>query len=454
MIRKVTSRLMIRLVGNRSAKGIKISHQNRLYKELKAAQWNTLEENIQEQKTRLYNMVIYALKEVPYYKDMNFKESDFSVDTIYEDIMRLPIMTKDIIRREKDRLYPVNDVKDWTFDNTSGGTTGEPVKFRHSGRFFDYDQGGKILFDEWAGRKVGDSQIRLWGSERDIISGKKDWMNKIYRWCRNELFLNTFKMSDDVMEKYVGEINRVKPKMIMAYAQSARELAQYIEKNGLEIWSPNGIMTSAGNLDNDTYELLKRVFRCPVLNRYGSREMGDMACSCEKNEGLHINMLTSYIEVVDEDGNPCGKDTVGNIIVTSLVDYSMPLIRYQIGDRGSLSSHRCSCQRGWMVLKNIVGRTVDVFKNSKGELIDGEYFTHLFYTEKNVKQFQIVQDKINHITVKLVFYNKEDVSETFYSNLEDKFKLVMGEDVGFSYEYPDYIPVNKSGKRAYTISLI
>ena len=71
-----------------------------------------------------------------------------------------------------------------------------------------------MLFDEWSGRKIGDYQIRLWGSERDIVSGKKDWMNKIYRWMRNEVFLNTFVMSEDVIKKYINVINETKPKMI------------------------------------------------------------------------------------------------------------------------------------------------------------------------------------------------------------------------------------------------
>lgn len=97
-------------------------------------------------------------------------------------------------------MYPDIPIRDWTFENVSGGTTGEPVKFRHSGKFFETDQGAKLLFDEWSGRKIGDYQIRLWGSERDIVSGKKDWMNKIYRWMRNEVFLNTFVMSEDVIK--------------------------------------------------------------------------------------------------------------------------------------------------------------------------------------------------------------------------------------------------------------
>jgi phenylacetate-CoA ligase len=310
------------------------------------------------------------------------------------------------------------------------------------------------LYDEWAGRMPGDSQVRLWGSERDFISGKKDWMNKIYRWCRNELFLNSFKMTDDMILDYIKEINQKKPKMILAYVQSIREVARYIERNHIKVYSPKGIMTSAGNLDPATYELLCRVFRCPILNRYGSREMGDMACSCAKNEGLHMNMGMTYIEILNQNGQNCMDGEVGDIITTSLIDYSMPIIRYKIGDRGALSAKQCSCGRGLKMLEGIKGRTVDVFKSSDGGMVDGEYFTHLFYNEKEIKQFQIIQDRMDHIIVKLVAYDKNRLSEEFYRTFETNSKKVLGDSIIFEYQFMEDIPPENSGKRAYTICRI
>lgn len=242
--------------------------------------------------------------------------------------------------------------------------------------------------------------------------------------------------------------------MILAYVQSARELARYVERNGKNIWSPCGIMTSAGTLDRDTHDLLSRVFKCPVLNRYGSREAGDMACSCAKNDGLHINMNAAYLEILDDAGLPCKQGDVGNIVVTSLTNYAMPLIRYQIGDRGAMSGVMCSCGRGWPLLKSVNGRTVDVFLTPDGSKVDGEYFTHLFYGEHNVKQFQIVQDKLNHLVISLVFYDKDNVEEQFYMNLKKEISKVMGESIQIEYKSVDYIPEEKSGKRAYTISLL
>lgn len=448
---RMLSYIMCHLAGNRESRGIRHSKQLKIYKKLEKLQWNTVEENRKLQRQDLYKLIIHAINTVPYYKNLGFTEADFSIETIYEDMRKLPLLTKDIIRRQKDNMFSIENA-DWTYTSTSGGTTGEPVAFTHTGNFFDYDQAGKLLYDSWAGRRIGDPQISLWGSERDIVSGKNDWMNKIYRWCKNEEFLNTFSMTQDTMKEYIKRINVRKPKMILAYVQSAREIANFSLRNKEPIRYRGGVMTSAGTLDQDTYDLLKKVYGGPVLNRYGSREVSDMACSCDKNEGLHINMKTCYIEILDDEGNECKPGEKGNIIVTSLTEKFMPLIRYNIGDYGTKIEKACSCGRGWEMLGSVDGRIIDIFKTYDGRKIYGDYFTHLFYTENNIKQFQVIQCRIDHILVKLVPYDK--VQMDFYDRMNYGIKKVMGETVKIDYEIVKDIPESASGKRAYTISLI
>lgn len=454
MIHKVACWAMLHFVGNRGARGIKTSNQLKWLRYFRENQWNSLDENYRIQKKKLYDIIVFSFKHVPYYRDLGFKLEDFKEETIFEDIKKLPILTKDIIRREGERMFPDVELHDWVFDNVSGGTTGEPVRFRHSGKFFAMEQGAKLLFDEWAGREIGGSQIRLWGSERDIVSGKKDWMNKIYRWLRNEKFLNTFVMSNETIEDYIKIINSTKPEMILAYVQSIQEIARYAEIKKIPMFSPKSIMTSAGTLDAALIADIQRVFDCPVLNRYGSREMGDMACSCDKNEGLHINVFTTYIEVLNSNRHPCQIDEEGELIVSLLSDYSMPIIRYAIGDRGILSSHICSCGRGLPVLKGVTGRVIDFFKTSNGSIVYGDYFTHLFYQSKNVKQFQVIQDRIDHILVKIVFFDSSNVESDFYLEKVSEIKKAMGVNVKVDFEVVSDIPVSNSGKRIYTICKI
>ena len=76
------------------------------YNELKEHQWNTLEENRNLQRKKLFELVKYAGQNIPYYKHIIQKYNiRFSEDTIFEDIKKFPILTKEIIRNNFNELY-------------------------------------------------------------------------------------------------------------------------------------------------------------------------------------------------------------------------------------------------------------------------------------------------------------------------------------------------------------
>ena len=145
---------------------------------------------------------------------------------------------------------------------------------------------------------------------------------------------------------------------------------------------------------------------------------------------------------------------MGNIVATLLTDYSMPIIRYEIGDSGALTNKKCSCGRGMPMLKSVNGRTIDIFKTATGEKIYGDYFTHLFYTEKDVKQFQVIQHSYEKIEVKIVFFESVTDKEQIYKRISDNIRKIMGNNVMIEFSDEKDIPVSKSGKRIYTISYV
>ncbi len=430
------------------------SKQLEYYNYLKKNQWNSSEENIRIQKKLLYKILKHSSKNITYYKNLNIDINNFKEDTIFEDIKKIPFLTKKELREEYDNLYIINPNLKRIYPNASGGSTGEPTKFMQDNYYSDWSAATKILFDEWAGRKIGEPLIILWGSERDILGQTESASHRLANWVQNLKLLNSFRMTQEDMKKYIKEINSYKPKMILAYVQSIYELAKFIQDNKLQIYPPSSIMTSAGTLYPKYEELIKNVFQYPVFNRYGSREVGDMACDCEKHEGLHLNVFYHYIEIIDKNGKNCEPGKMGEVVVTALRNYTMPLIRFKIGDMAILSNKKCSCGRGLPMIHKIVGRTVDIFRNKDGHLIDGEYFTHLIYFKDYIKKFQFIQEKEDNIIVKLVLDNKESFvkNKEDFDEITDKIKLVMGKDTKVEYNLVDEILPTKSGKYRYTIS--
>jgi phenylacetate-CoA ligase len=425
------------------------------YEKLRKSQWNTMEENRKIQRKKLYTLIKYANQSIPYYKRIIKEHNiEFSEGTIFDDIRKFPVLTKEIIRNHFNKLYKFRD--NTYYRNTSGGSTGEAVIFFQDKQYLEWANATKRLFNEWAGRKPGEPMVKLWGSLRDILQGGQGFKGYLRQKISGITILNSYKMSERDMYKHVKKINNVKPRLLLAFPNSIDELARFIQEHHLSIYSPPAIMTSGGLLYPEVRIRIEEVFRAPVFNRYGSREVGDIACNCEKNQGLHIIPNIHYIEILDNRDNEVKAGEAGEIVITSLTNYSMPLIRYKIEDRGILSKEECSCGRGFPYLEKVEGRVRSMFINKQGDLIESGVFIRLFYFRDNIKQFQVIQESLDQITINLVIKDKQKlkVVEKDFREINEVIKPIMGNDIKIKYNILNEIKSSPSGKYTYIFSKI
>lgn len=416
-------------------------------------------EELQDQLIRA--LLLHAYENVPYYRRIIDQQGGLAMiekERAKGALAALPLLTKTLIRENWEDLKSRDlSSRKWYY-NTSGGSTGEPVRLIQDWTFHQQAQAVKDLYDLWTGYRAGMPKVILWGSERDLLLGKETWKVRFGRWLRNEYWLNAFRMGPSEMRKYVEIINTVRPVQILAYVEAIYELAKFIEREGLKVWSPRAIMTSAGTLYGYMREVIERVFQAPVYNRYGSREVGDIACECEAHQGLHVCPLTHYVEILREDGTSAPPGEIGEVVVTSLINYAMPLIRYRIGDMAAWADHDCSCGRRWPLLKEVTGRMADTFISSTGRRVHGEYFTHLVYFRDWVKKFQFVQESPDRIRLLVIpAVPKGEINEIIArekADIEAKIQVAMGPECKLEIEVVDDIPPSPSGKYRYTISKV
>jgi phenylacetate-CoA ligase len=257
-------------------------------------------------------------------------------------------------------------------------------------------------------------------------------------------------MSPARMRGHVVALNRLKPCLIVAYAQAAYELARFVESEDLFLKPQHAVVTSAGTLYPFMRQKIAEVFRCPVYNLYGSREVSDVACEQPGIDGLWVPPWNTFVEVLDDEGGPVPEGEEGNLVITSLANYAMPLLRYWIGDRGALMENNTSHLQRAQVLKHVSGRNVDVFRTREQKLIDGEFFTHLLYFRPWVSKFQIVQRSHHEVLFKVVKTNQEPPRSEL-DEISAKARVVMGPDCQVHFEFLPHLPAHASGKYRYTI---
>jgi phenylacetate-CoA ligase len=399
----------------------------------------------------LYNLLSHAFLTVPYYRDLAGSTA-LSESTVFAVLHELPILTKDIIRKETNRLISEMPSKKRRW-NASGGSTGEPIKLLQDRRMANLSRATQLLFMRWAGHRMGEPHLLIWGVPAAATGERMSLHDRIYNWVHNQTYLNCHDIDDRIVRQWVNCINTKRPILVEAYSDAIYELSRHIERMGLNTVAPRAIITSAAVLTPYMRESIVKAFKCPVLNRYGSREVSDVACSCLSNEELHVSEFSSYLEVVDDDGKPCEADVEGDILVTLFTNYAMPLIRYRIEDRGVWATGPCPCGRTTKRLASVNGRQFDFLQAADGTRIHAGPFCTALYPVSCVGRYQYRQTSKTHIVLAVVptpGYDKATVVQNMQAPLSHVRSLVPGVTVELVV-VGDIIP-SKSGKYRYVLN--
>ena len=407
-------------------------------------------------RSRLHSLLAHCRVNVPYYADYlaDLPNLDDPATDPLAVLSRLPILTKPLIRNHFDRMLSADlPRRKWHY-NTSGGSTGEPVRFVQDRVAYDWSTALRFLTKNLWGCAPGELELRLWGSERDVLEGTDGWRRRLFQSWTNVHYLNAFRMTPERMREVVTWMNSNSPKLIVAYAQAAYELAGFIQREGLTVRPQHALVTSAGTLYPFMRETMARVFGCPVYNQYGSREVSDIAVEVPGISGLWVPPWSVYVEVVDDQDMPVPFGSSGSLVVTCLKNYAMPLIRYRIGDIGSLwLADTPFANQAGQVLQSVQGRSVDAFRTRNGTVIDGEYFTHLMYFRPWVARFQVVQEALDRVVYRVV----ASASAPPTAELDEiiaKTRLVLGSACVVQFEFVPALPDPDGGKFRYTLSRV
>ncbi len=417
--------------------------------------YHSTREQIETQTRRgLQGILGHALRTVPYYRDLGVRPlDDGREDTpIQELIARFPILTKHIIRKEGRRLWSGSPGRK-IVHTSSGGSTGEPLPLVQDQRMRRCSTLNKLLFLRWLGYRPGELHLHVWGVPEQEFNERVGIRQRIYEWMHHQRYLSCFRMSEEQIDSWIDIVQRRRPSIIEAYVDAIYHVSRTILERGIQIESPRGIVTGAGVLTPQMREVIEQAFGCPILNRYGSREVADMACSCPCGPELHVSEQMYVLEIVDETGSPCQPGIEGDVLVTLLTNYTMPLIRYKIEDRASWADGDCKCGRATRRLVSVAGRSTDYLLASDGTRVNGVGLNHITFSTPGLRKFQFRQ--IDRQCVQLIVVPNACVSaKELRRNLDptlNRITRLLG-DVEIKVRIADEIDPSRSGKNRYVIN--
>jgi phenylacetate-CoA ligase len=403
----------------------------------------------EQQEALLAGLLAHAFRNCRYFRER--AGSRLGLDRQASRVLQeLPLLTRNGLRKAKDCLTAPG--RGSVFRRSSGGSTGEPAAVLLDAHYLRWNRAAKVAFDSWAGYRPGEGKVILWGARRDTRS--PGLMSRVARLLRREVFLDAYDMGEARALEYLETIRRARPGLLLAYAETACELVRVALKHQVEPPGVGAVMTTGGTLYPDMREAVGGYFGAPVFTRYGAREVGDIACECPAHEGLHINPHTHYVELIKTDGSAAGPGESGEVAVTLLTNYAMPLIRYLIGDTATWAEKPCRCGLAWPLLKRVEGRRTDHFIATDGRCIHGGRFRTLLFDCAFVSRYQWIQLCTKKTRLRVVV---DESYPAWRDNLEEvlwraRQELGKGAEVELSVEKE--IKPGPTGKHRFTISLI
>jgi len=431
-----------------------IKHRNMLkYRDfIEKSQWWPHEKLRTLQWEELTKLLKHVYEQVPYWRKqfdrLGLKPSDIKT---YDDFCRLPTTDKKNIRENYEEMRAVN-YKGKTWKKSTGGSTGEPLHFEYTPESYDWRVAASKRGYSWAGCEDGVKQAYIWGTVIGKVPPLKQLKENLHHLFLRQKYFNCFKFSEKEMDRAIVTLNRYKPEIIVGYANPLYNFAKYVNSHAKMSFKPRAVISAAEALHDFQRKEISLIFGCDVFNTYGSREFMLIASECEKHNGLHVNMENLLVEILGEGGKPVKPGEAGEVVITDLHNYGMPFIRYRIGDLAIRPEKSCSCGRGLPVLEAIVGRSLDMIKVSNGKNIPGEFFPHLMKDFQEVKQFQVIQDKMNSLVIKIV--KAKNLDESRLMLMKNEIFRVANRDTNINIIFVDEIPLTATGKRRVTISVL
>lgn len=397
---------------------------------------------------KLSKLIHHAYETSHYYKRVWTEAGMTSPNDIssMDDFYKLPLTTKDDIKAHYDEF--VSSAFSNNIKKSTGGSTGQPFHFELNTDSNTRREAVMWRGYGWLGAGLGQKTLYLWGADVGQKSFLKTIKNDFYHSFYNRKMLNSFAMNQSNMSSYVDDVNKYKPTALVSYVNPLFQLANFIIANKLSVYAPKTILTGAEPLYPHQRETIEKAFNAPVYDTFGCREFMLMSAECQSNKNLHINNDHLVVETINSEGNSITGNS-GDLVITDLYNYGMPLIRYVNGDRATLVDSPCGCGNPLPIMKSVDGRKLDIIKTPSGKSIPGELFPHLFKEFSSIYKFQIKQTIINELLIQIV--PNGEFSENDKTKIIDEINKYAESELTLNFKVVDDIPLTVSGKHRVTV---
>ncbi len=408
---------------------------------LQESQYWTDEQIYEYQNKKLRQLITHTYNCVPFYKEffdkLNLKPKDIQTQ---EDLVKLPIISKNDLRNNKDKWFATNYSKKSLLSMSSSGSTGEPFQFYKTPHSESFSKAVAIRAWYWMNYRLGDKYVKT------SIHNRTNLIKKLQDKINNSLFVSFVDFTPAEFRKIISDIEKYKPLFLRAYPTPLMFLAKQIANDTGKYMGKSlvAINTTGSTLFDQDRDFIQKVFGVPIFDSYSCEGSAYFAqCDLQTYHPSHEYAISEFIA---DKYSIQDKEQPFRHITTDLHNYANPFIRYDTQDYVVLGEDcKCKCGRNMKNIKKIKGRDTDILVSPSGKYILMENIYGYFEDKPQILQIQVIQDTASSMNMNLVV--SEECSNIQIEQIESYWKNFIGNDVDFQINIVSDIPLTPSGKR-------
>lgn len=417
---------------------------------LRRGEKSSLAENQARQWAALARLLQHADQTSDFYRQ-RFRESGFEVQNLREpaDLRRIPPLTRADLREHGSEICSRQYDREDLLPAASGGTTDIPIRTWRDREGLKWKCAVQTVLNEWAGLRLGDRTLMLWGARSDYATNPS-WRWRLYdHHLMGHTWAPVSQIDERVMEEWRQILNRQRHEVVYAYPTPLALFCRFLLDCGRPYWRPRTAICTAEALLPEHRQIINQALGCPVFEHYGSREFAMIGGECELHQGMHLHPYAAYVEMVDTGSG------LAELLVTDLLNYGMPLIRYRINDCvvSGVQYDACPCGRGYARLPPVIGRTSDVFHLPDGSLVPGVTLVNrVIQVSPGLRKIQVIQEKLAEFRLRYVAGAEFRASDL--EPLHNKLREFFPGEIHWEFESVAEIEREASGKTRLCISRV
>ena len=417
--------------------------------QLEQSQWLPPESLRLQQFTQLQALLRHAAGTVPYYKK-RLAEAGIDAEARLDDgsWARVPLLARRDIQGAGDRLASTAPPKAHgkVHEMSTSGSTGMPVTTRGTELTRVFWLAFTLRDQIWQDFDFSKTMAAIRHVPGDAAKYPKGARAPGWGPATDPIFetVPSYLLSIATpVEQQLEWLVRHKPEYLITYPSNLMALLMHSKAERIRLPGLRFVETLSEILHPEVRDACREVWGVKITDMYSSQEVGYMALQCPDHEHYHVQAENVLLEILDQAGRPCAPGETGRVVVTTLHNYAMPLIRYDMGDF-AVAGEPCPCGRGLPVITRILGRVRNMLTLPSGGRVWPYFGGDSFAKIAPVRQYQVVQKSLTGLELRVVAQRPLTSAEE--DALRKHIAKQVGEDFTITFSYHEEIARSKGGK--------